>query len=69
MRRIIVDSGSSIIRDEIERYGIDIVPIRLQMGEDSFFDGVDITTEEFYERLKDKILHVTGDLMHLDLSM
>ena len=39
------------------------------MGEDSFFDGVDITTEEFYERLKDKILHVTGDLMHLDLSM
>ena len=54
MRRIIVDSGSSIKRDEIERYGIDILPIRLQMGEESFFDGVDITTEEFYERLKDK---------------
>ena len=54
MRRIIVDSGSSIKRDEKDRYGVDILPIRLQMGEESFFDGVDITTEEFYERLKDK---------------
>lgn len=54
MRRIIVDSGSSIKRDEKERYGVDILPIRLQMGEESFFDGVDITTDEFYNRLKDK---------------
>lgn len=54
MRRIIVDSGSSIKREEKERYGVDILPIRLQMGEESFFDGVDLTTEEFYERLKDK---------------
>lgn len=54
MRRIIVDSGSSIKREEKERYGINILPIRLQMGEESFFDGVDLTTEEFYERLKDK---------------
>ena len=54
MRRIIVDSGSSIKIDEKEHYGVDILPIRLQMGEESFFDGVDITTEEFYERLKDK---------------
>ena len=54
MRRIIVDSGSSIKRDEKDRYGVDILPIRLQMGEESFFDGVDITTEEFYDRLKDK---------------
>ena len=33
---------------------MDILPIRLQMGEESFFDGVDLSTEEFYERLKDK---------------
>lgn len=37
MRRIIVDSGSSIKAEEKEKYGVDILPIRLQMGEESFF--------------------------------
>jgi len=53
MRRIIVDSGSSIKRDEKELYEIDILPIQLMMGEDSFLDGVNLSTEEFYSRLKD----------------
>lgn len=53
MRRIIVDSGSSIKLFEKERYDVDIIPIQLMMGEDSFFDGVNLSTEEFYSRLKD----------------
>ncbi len=53
MRRIIVDSGSSIKTEEREKYGVDILPIQLQMGEDSFLDGVNLSTEEFYKRLKD----------------
>ena len=53
MRRIIVDSGSSIKIDEKETYGVDILPIQLQMGEESFLDGVNLSTEEFYSRLKD----------------
>lgn len=53
MRRIIVDSGSSIKIEEKELYGIDILPIQLMMGEDSFLDGVNLSTEEFYSRLKD----------------
>ena len=54
MRRIIVDSGSSIKRDERERYGVDILPIQLQMGEASFLDGVDLSSEEFYRRLRER---------------
>ena len=53
MRRIIVDSGSSIKLDEKEAYGVDVLPIQLQMGEESFLDGVNLSTEEFYSRLKD----------------
>lgn len=53
MRRIIVDSGSSIKTEEKEKYSVDILPIQLQMGEDSFLDGVNLSTEEFYRRLKD----------------
>ena len=54
MRRIIVDSGSSIKVEEQERYGVDILPICLQMGEETFYDGVNLSTEEFYGRLKNK---------------
>ena len=53
MRRIIVDSGSSIKLNEKEQYGVDIVPIQLTMGDDDFLDGVNLSTEEFYSRLKD----------------
>ena len=53
MRRIIVDSGSSIKQSEKEQYGVDILPIQLLMGEDEFLDGVNLSTEEFYSRLKD----------------
>ena len=52
MRRIIVDSGSSIKIEERKKYGVDILPIPLQMGDDSFLDGVDLSTEEFYNRLQ-----------------
>ena len=53
MRRIIVDSGSSIKLEEKAQYGVDILPIQLMMDEDSFLDGVNLSTEEFYSRLKD----------------
>ena len=51
MLRIVVDSGSSIKQDEREKYGVDILPLRVQMGEDSFLDGVDLSVDEFYNRL------------------
>jgi len=53
MRRIIVDSGSSIKMNEKEQYGVDILPIQLKMGDDFFLDGVNLSTDEFYRRLKD----------------
>lgn len=51
MLRIIVDSGSSIKQEEKDRYQVDILPIHVQMGEESFLDGVDLDINEFYERL------------------
>lgn len=51
MLRIIVDSGSSIKQEEKDRYQVDILPIHVQIGEESFLDGVDLDINEFYERL------------------
>ena len=51
MLRIIVDSGSSIKQNERDKYGVDILPLRVQMGNDTFLDGVDLSVDEFYDRL------------------
>ncbi len=51
MLRIIVDSGSSIKQEEKEQYQVDILPIRVQLGEQDFLDGVDMDINAFYEEL------------------
>ena len=51
MLRIVVDSGSSIKLDEREKYQVDILPLRVQMGDDEFLDGVDLSVDDFYNRL------------------
>lgn len=54
MLRIIVDSGSSIKKAEKESYGIDILPIRIQMGNDDYLDGVNLENDLFYQKLENK---------------
>lgn len=51
MLRIVVDSGSSIKQEEKEKYKVDILPICVQMGNDSYLDGIDLDVDSFYERL------------------
>ena len=52
MLRIIVDSGSSIKEAEKKKYGVDILPLGVQIGEDSYQDGQTLTVDNFYDRLR-----------------
>lgn len=54
MIRVIVDSGSSIKPEEKEKYGVDILPIRVTLGDEDFLDGVDLDINYFYECLIEK---------------
>ncbi len=56
MLRIITDSTSSISQEEAKKLNIDVVPLYLLDGEDTYKDGIDFSTEEFYERLKESML-------------
>ena len=49
--RVITDSTSDVPPAWRERYGIEVVPLRVQFGEESFRDGVDLTADEFFTRL------------------
>ncbi len=48
---IVTDSGADIPPDELERLGIQMVPVRLSFGDREFLDGVSLTAEEFYGML------------------
>lgn len=48
---VVSDSAASLTREMLLKHEISVVPIWLQIGEQSFKEGVDITVEEFYRRL------------------
>lgn len=54
MIRLIVDSGSSIKPEEKEKYNVDIIPIRITLGEEDFLDGENLDIDYFYKCLIEK---------------
>jgi DegV family protein with EDD domain len=48
---IVTDSTADLTPEMVEEMGVTIVPLQVIFGNDAYREGVDITTEEFYERL------------------
>ncbi len=48
---IVTDSAADIPEDEMDRLGINMVPVRVHFGERSYLDKVGITPEEFFAEL------------------
>ena len=54
MRRIMVDSGSSIKVNELEKYNVELIPLKILIDDKEYFDdGIDLTIENFYKLLED----------------
>ncbi len=51
MVRIITDGTSDLSQARAAELNIDVMPMRVFFGQESFLDGVDITREEFFARL------------------
>ena len=49
--RIVTDSTCDLPAETIDQYGIHVVPLYINVGKQSFLDGIDITREEFYKKL------------------
>jgi DegV family protein with EDD domain len=50
--RVVTDSTSDVPAAWQERFGITVVPLAVHFGDDTFEDGVDLTNEEFFARLR-----------------
>jgi len=48
---LVSDSTAGLSQEFVEKHGIRVVPLYIQMGDTTYRDQVDITAQEFYERL------------------
>ena len=48
---VVTDSTADLPQAWHERYGIEVVPLKVLFGKETFRDGVDMTNEQFFQRL------------------
>ncbi len=57
--RIVTDSNCDLPTDIIEQYGISVIPMYINIGAQSFLDGVEMSRQDFYEGLVSFDTHPT----------
>ena len=59
--KIVTDSVSDVPPDVVKELGITVIPLLVRFGEEVYNDGVDLTSDQFYEKLAhSKVLPVTS---------
>lgn len=51
--KIITDSTNDLSKELLEKYDIDVVPLMVNFTDVTFNDGVDLTTEQLYEKVEE----------------
>ena len=65
--RIVTDSVADIPAGVVAELGISVIPVLVRFGEDTYRDGIDITTDQFYERLVSSKVIPTTTVPSLDM--
>lgn len=52
MTRILIDSSAGLTISEVKDYGVEMLPIAVAFGDEEFLDGVDISFEDFYNKME-----------------
>lgn len=52
--KIITDSTSDLNKEEIEKYEIEVLPLHVNFGEETFLDNVSITVDKLYEMVNER---------------
>jgi DegV family protein with EDD domain len=65
--KIVTDSVADIPPDIVRDLDITLIPVLLRFGEETYRDGIDMTTDQFYERLTTSKVMPTTSVPSLDL--
>ena len=55
--RIVTDSSADLPAQIVQELGITVVPLYVRFGEEVYRDGVDISQDEFYQKLVESPVH------------
>lgn len=62
--KIITDSTADLSKEIYDKYDIEVLPLLINFGEDSYLDGVEINPNEVFERIeKDNIFPTTAQVI------
>jgi DegV family protein with EDD domain len=56
---LVTDSTCDIPSEWIKQYNINVVPLTIVFGDQSYLDGIELPAQEFYERLPNETHHPT----------
>ncbi|MDW7730161.1 MAG: DegV family protein [Bacillota bacterium] len=48
---IVSDSTADLSKEQVDKFGINVVPLTVSFGDELFTDGIDLTPSEFYKKL------------------
>ncbi len=57
---VVTDSNAGILPEEAKRMGCYVLPMPFMVGEETFYENIDLTQEAFYEKLEDGVDFVTS---------
>ena len=65
--KIITDSVADIPAEVVAELGITVVPVLVRFGEETYRDGIDMTTDQFFEKLVTSKVMPTTSVPSLDI--
>ena len=57
--KIVTDSTCDLPQSVIQKFDITVVPLYINIGDEGFLDGVELTRQDFYTNLPDYKIHPT----------
>lgn len=61
--KIITDSTCDLSQEVIKKYDIEVLPLIVRFGEESYYDGVDLQPDEFFEKMKNSSVFPSTSLV------
>ena len=61
---IVTDSNSGITQSEAKEYGVTVMPMPFFINDQTYYEDIDLTQEDFYGKASDKILPVSDQYLH-----
>ena len=62
MIKIIVDSTCDLDKSLIEKYNIEVLPLRISINNEEFLDNVDVDVDYIYEKMRMGIVPKTSQV-------